>query len=204
MLIVLREVHDDEGHWGKTATLARLRGLAYWPEQTVDVERYIAGCTDCARYGPATRSQPLHPIMVLKPFQLLGMDWIGPLPTTSSGNRFIFNVLCYFLRFSITFASPTDDVEDVIMSLEEVFTRFTKPAATYMDSGQHFNNQELRHYHRGLGVSVDYSPSGLHKSTGMIEGSNRILESVLAKTVGSGTRPFRGLRRSLIVASLDT
>lgn len=54
--MVLREVHDDEGHWGKTATLVRLRGLAYWPEQTVDVERYIAGYTDCARYGPATRS----------------------------------------------------------------------------------------------------------------------------------------------------
>ena len=90
------------------------------------------------------------------------------------------------------------------MSLEEVFTRFTKPAATYMDSGQHFNNQELRYYHRGLRVSVNYSPSGLYKSTGMIKGSNRILESVLAKTVGSGTRPFRGLRRLLIVVLLET
>ena len=38
MLIVLREVYNDEGYWGKTATLARLRGLAYWPEQTVNVE----------------------------------------------------------------------------------------------------------------------------------------------------------------------
>lgn len=70
---------------------------------------------------------------------------------------------------------------DVIRCLEEVFTRFTKPVATYMDPGQHFENEELRQYLRGLGVSIDYSPSGSHKSTGMIEVSKRILEAVLAK-----------------------
>ena len=64
VLSVLIEVHDNEGHWAKTGTLAKLRGLAYWPQQTTDVERYIAGCIECARHGPATRSQSLHPIFV--------------------------------------------------------------------------------------------------------------------------------------------
>ena len=78
VLQVLQEVHDNNGHWAKTGTIARLREHGYyWPGQSQDVERYIAGCLECARHGPATRSQPLHPVLVTYPFQLLGIDFIG-------------------------------------------------------------------------------------------------------------------------------
>jgi len=96
VLAVLREAHDDSDHWAKTGTLARLRGLCYWPDQSQDVERYIAGCLECARHEPATRSQLLNPVRVSFPFQLLGMDFIGPLAGTKAGNKYIFNVVCYF------------------------------------------------------------------------------------------------------------
>jgi hypothetical protein len=48
ILSVLQMVHDQAGHWAKAGTLAKLRGFAYWPQQSQDVERYIAGCLDCA------------------------------------------------------------------------------------------------------------------------------------------------------------
>lgn len=43
VLSVLIEAHDDSGHWAKAGTLARLR-TCYWPGQSQDVKRYIAGC----------------------------------------------------------------------------------------------------------------------------------------------------------------
>ena len=55
VLAVLREAYNDSGHWGKAGILARLRGLCYWPGQSQDVDRYISGCIEYARYGPATR-----------------------------------------------------------------------------------------------------------------------------------------------------
>jgi len=99
VLAVLREAHDDSGHWAKTGTLARLRGLCYWPNQSGDVEKYIAGCLECARHGPATRSQLLNPVRVSFPFQLLGMDFIGPLAITKAGNMYIFNVVFLIVPF---------------------------------------------------------------------------------------------------------
>lgn len=51
VLYVLRMVHDQAGHWGKAGTLAKLRGYAYWPDQAQDVERYLAGCMECAKHG---------------------------------------------------------------------------------------------------------------------------------------------------------
>ena len=49
VLTVLREAHDDNGHWGRTGTMARLRGRYYWPHQSQDVDHYISGCLECAK-----------------------------------------------------------------------------------------------------------------------------------------------------------
>ena len=35
-------VNDQAGHWGKTGTMPKLRGYAYWPNQSQDVERYAS------------------------------------------------------------------------------------------------------------------------------------------------------------------
>ncbi len=182
VLAVLTEAHDQSGHWAKTGTLARLRGQCYWPDQSQDVERYIAGCLECARHGPATRSQPLSPVVVTYPFQLMGMDFIGPFDITASGNRFILNLGCYMSRFSVPFACKTNNVEDVLWCLKLFFAMYRKPHAFYVDRGQHFDCDELREFLRGEGIAIDYSPSASHKSTGMIEVMNRILEDVVRKS----------------------
>ena len=178
---VLIEAHDQSGHWAKTGTIARLRGKCYWPGQSKDVERYIAGCLDCARYGPATRSQPLQPILVTYPFQFLGIDFIGPLDVTTAGYIFIFNVVCYFSRFIVPFACRSANVEDVIWCLRLLFAMYRTPHDIYCDRGQHFCNEELREFLRQQGVTITYSPLGASKSTGMVEASNKLLEEVLRK-----------------------
>ena len=178
---ILQEAHDHSGHWGKLGTMSKLVGHAYWPSQSTDVERYIQGCLQCARHAPAARSQPLHPVLVTRPGQLMGMDFIGPLKKTSAGNEFILHAMDYFARFSTAEASPTADVPDVTKFLTRVFDIYFTPEALYLDRGQHFENDELKSFLRDRGVAVDFSPSGSSKSTGMIEVGNRILEGVIRK-----------------------
>lgn len=154
----------------------------YWPNQSEDVAKYIAGCIECARHGPALRSQPLHPVHVIHPMQLLGMDWVGPLPVTKSGMAYIFHVICYFSRFSFTFASPTANSADVIRFLGILFVRYHKPLAIYCDRGQHFDSEETKTYLRDEGVNLSFSASGSSKSTGMVEVGNCLLQEVLKKS----------------------
>ena len=180
-LSVLTEAHDQNGHWAKTGTMARLRNFCYWPGQANDVERYIEGCLACAQHGPATRSQPLHPVVVTYPFQLMGMDFIGPLKATTAGNKFILNLGCYMSRFDVPFACKTANVGDVIWCLKLFFAMYRKPYAFYVDSGPHFDCEELREFLHEQGIAIDYSPSASHKSTGLIESMNKILEGVVRK-----------------------
>lgn len=181
VLSVLMEAHDVAGHWGKAGTMVRLRNLCYWPGQSDDVERYIDGCLACAKHGPATRSQPLHPILVTYPFQLMGMDFIGPLPKTRAGAKFILTLICYATNFTVPFATKTANVEEVLWCLPLFFAMYRKPQAFYVDPGQHFNNDELREFLAREGVAIEYSPSGSSKSTGMVEVHNKLLEQVLRK-----------------------
>lgn len=182
VLQVLRVAHDEGGHWAKQGTLAKIRGFVYWPSQSTDVERYIRGCLECAKHGPATKSQLLHPVRVQRPFQLIGFDFIGPLPTSKKGYLYIFHVLEYFSRFSITIPSKTANASDVLPALEQMFVLYARPQAIYCDRGQHFENSEVKNFLSEKGISYSYSPSGASQSTGMVEIGNRLLEDILRKT----------------------
>ena len=180
ILSLLEEAYDNSGHWGKAGTVAHLRGC-YWPNQSQDIERYIAGCLECAKHGPATRFQFLNPVMVTYPFQLLGMDFVGPLKTTREGNTHILNLVCYFSRFDILSATKAANVEDVILCLRRTFMTYRKPFTIYCDRGQHFFNDELKEFLHLEGINITFSSSGSSKSTGMIKANNKLLEAVLRK-----------------------
>ena len=121
----------------------------------------------------------IHPVVVLGPFRLLGVDFIGPLPTSRRGNRFILHIICYFSRFSATFPSKAANASDVIPALEKLFVLYAKPKAIYWDRGQHFFNQEVQDFLTTHNIGFSYSPSGSSNSTGMVEVGNRILEDVI-------------------------
>ena len=184
----LQEAHDNSGHWAKEGTLIKLRGSAYWPGQSTDVERYIAGCLQCARQAPAQRSQLLRPIVTHRPFQLMAMDFIGPMEKTQAGYEYVLHIMDYFSRYSTTYPSVTANAPDVIQALEDLFNRFTQPAAFFLDRGQHFENSVVEEYMEKRGIRLFFGPSGSSKSFGLIERGNRILEDVIRKSTSSGAK----------------
>ena len=186
ILSVLREVHDDGGHWVKTGTLAKFRKFAYWPQQSADVEKYIFGYLSCARHGPVTRSQPLHFISVCHPFQLLGIDFIGPLKIIADGGfMFIFHVLCYFFMFSFTFPNKTTNAENVIRHLGTLFFILGNPITIYWDRSQHFKNVKVETWLQAKGIHFFSNLSGNHKSIGMVEINNRLLKNLIRRNAAS-------------------
>ena len=109
------------------------------------------------------------------------MDFIGPLKTTSAGASYILAIVCYMSRFAVPFATKIANVEDVMWCLELLFAMYRVPHAFYLDRGQQFFNNELQEFFKGRGIAFDYSPAGSSKSTGMVEVTNKLLESVLRK-----------------------
>src|SRR3989337_2079903 len=66
-----------------------IRQKYYWPRMTKDVETYVKSCYQCQRRGKPQTHNEMHGIVAEAPFERIGIDFVGPLPETEEGNRYI-------------------------------------------------------------------------------------------------------------------
>ena len=102
---VLQQLHNHSGHLGSQKTLEKLKKRYYWPGYEKDVGIWIQECIQCHKRNPPhlTQQGPLESITSNSPFEKLSWDIMGPLPLTSSGNKYIVVVINLFSNGSKPF-----------------------------------------------------------------------------------------------------
>jgi hypothetical protein len=97
---VFEQVHGSPtcGHFGVTKTLARIRERFFWPRCRQSLEEWCRKCEKCApSKGPGRRHKgPMRKFNVGAPLERVALDILGPLPTSSRGNKYILIVGDYF------------------------------------------------------------------------------------------------------------
>ena len=104
------------------------------------VTNYICRCLTCELFKPAkenTRAK-LQPIKSTKSFEIIEIDFIGPLPETTNGNKYILSVVDHFSKYAITYATPKQDTQTVIECLTKLFAEFGVPSKILSDQGRMF------------------------------------------------------------------
>ena len=102
----LMEAHDGTcgAHQPGAKLWDRLRRLGYyWPRMISDAIAYARRCYACQIHGEFMHQAPgnLHPMLPSWPFEMWGMDIIGPInPPTSKGHRFILAITNYFSKWA--------------------------------------------------------------------------------------------------------
>lgn len=120
VLRVLKESHDDCGHYASPQVISHLQGRAWWPHRNTDIRVYIDGCIICARHGPAMRSHALQPT-------LTWMDFICPLPTSTNAFKHSFHVVDYFTRCTKAWPCKSNNASEVVRCLSQFFEEFPVP-----------------------------------------------------------------------------
>jgi hypothetical protein len=124
----------------------------------------------------------LNPIKVGKPFERIGIDFIGPLEKTKNGNKYILVVTDYLTKWPEAEAMKEATAENVIRFIyERIICRHRCPKIILSDRGTHFRNKivdglcqkfEIKHK-----LSSPYHP----ETNGLVERFNRTLCESLAK-----------------------
>ncbi|KAK2899766.1 hypothetical protein Q8A73_012895 [Channa argus] len=143
---VLRWVHGSAGagHFGNSKTVRRLRQHFYWPGCRQDAELHVHCCDDCkAQKGPTQRSRgPLQQYLVGAPMERVGVDILGPFPTTEAGNRYILVAMDYFTKWAEAYAVPDQTATTAAQRLvEDMFSRFGVPEELHSDQGRNFESR---------------------------------------------------------------
>lgn len=181
---VLYHSHSDPlaGHFSLDETYRRIKIRYYWPQMFEDVRNYVKTCDECQRRGKNKRIEPLHPIKVGQPFDRLGMDIVGPLPKTRSGNMYIVVATEYLTKWPEARAIPNAKASSVVSFFyEEVICRHGCPKEILTDRGTHFVNEMLNSLCDRFGVKHRLSTAYHPQTNGLVERFNRTLCETLSK-----------------------
>ena len=148
-----------------------------------DVTEWCKAChVCCAKKGPQRKPQaPLQIYRVGAPMERIAIDIASPLPTTSSGNRYILVAMDYFTKWPETYAIPNQEATTVAKKLVEFFARFGIPNELHSDQGRNFESSVFKECCTLMGVRKTRTTALHPESDGMVERFNATLGQQLAK-----------------------
>ncbi|KAJ9561139.1 hypothetical protein OSB04_006299 [Centaurea solstitialis] len=181
------------GHAGSGKTVAKvLQSGFYWPTLFRDADTFVRKCDRCQRTGNISRrhEMPLNYILEVELFDMWGIDFMGPFPSSYS-NRYILVAVDYVSKWVEAIASPTNDSRVVSKFLKRnIFPRFGVPRIIISDGGSHFIESKFESLLKKYGVQhrvgLPYHP----QTSGQVEISNRELKTILEKTVASSRKDW--------------
>jgi hypothetical protein len=187
---ILELCHNDAtaGHFGVEKTVERIKQRFYWPGIHKDVQNWINDCLPCvAKRKPEANTDhllsiPIEPV----PFARVGIDILGPLPATKSGNRYILTCTDHFTKYALAFPLVKTDANTIAKVLvEEVFLVFGAPKSILSDRGKNFLSKVLLGVLEILQIHK-VNTSAYHPQTnGLTERFNRPLVDMLRAHVNS-------------------
>ena len=159
------------GHYSSQITLWKVAAEYYWPTMRADVKEFCSRCHTCQSYGRKGLKAPNRPLVASAPFQLLGIDFIGPLPR-SRGKRFVLAAIDYMTRWVEATSLKRADSKSVVKFLDLLSSRFGIPGRIISDNGSAFISEQVQQRANSLGINWMFTAPYMPKSNGMIERCN--------------------------------
>ncbi|UYV82907.1 hypothetical protein LAZ67_22001343, partial [Cordylochernes scorpioides] len=147
---IMKEYHNhmSNGHLGVARTMYRIKSKYFWPSMLKDVSEFVKTCHLCqSRKGsnqlPSGLLQPIPPANF--PFERIGIDFVGPLPSTKNRKKWIIVLTDYYTRYAETRAVSEATVKEVSKFLvEDIFLRHGAPQYLISDRGSQFTSNLMK------------------------------------------------------------
>lgn len=147
-IIIQNHAEPISGHLGIFKTFKRIALKYYWPGMYSDVVKVVNSCDACIAHkhqNHATLGHMGRPKSCHRPFQMLSIDLVGPLPPTRKQNCYIFVVTCCFSKYCLLFPIRRATADIIAKILEEnVFLVHGIPSTIILDNGKQFISATLK------------------------------------------------------------
>jgi hypothetical protein len=183
---ILKSCHDDPhaGHMGREKTFARVSERYWWPKMFASVKKYVSCCMYCQLHKHAVgqtvgRLQPIPP--PAHAFEMLGIDHLGPLQTTDSGNKHVIVAIDYLTKWVEVAAVPDTSTDHVIPFIQDnIIHRHSHPKRLVSDQGPAFSSKEFDA--RITEWRIDHIPATPEhpQTNGLVERLNRTATLAIA------------------------
>ena len=184
---LVHHFHASFGHPGRLTLTDIIKKRWWWPNMKDDIQNWIRTCPQCQLGANADRGihhAPMKPLDVPEPFSRWHLDFMGELPRTINGNRWILAAVDYATNWTITCAVPDatgQAIADFIYN--EIVMRFGCPAEILTDRGSNFMSKVLNFYLGRVKIHHKLTSSFHPRSNSKIERENFVLKQMIRKYV---------------------
>eukprot|EP00253_Pinus_taeda_P030668 PITA_30668 len=187
---VLNDCHSGAcgSHMSGYATAQKiLRAGYFWPSIFKDFILAVRSCHECQIYQRKMRAPPapLHPVVTVGPFAKWGIDYVTCNPRSAWWHGYIIVAVDYFTKWAKAMPTLSEDGHTVMQFLfNHVISQFGVPQAIVIDHGKHFRNHMMTELTTQLGLRHDSSTPYYPQENGQVEAVNKVLVTMLQRTVG--------------------
>ena len=180
---VICRAHTELGHLGADKTLYRVREAYVWPHMCRDIKVFISKCPTCLVRSTKREKVPLGTLpLPAAPNQVVGIDLIGPLVTSSAGNRYVLCLVCHTTGWAEAYPIQDKTNQSVWQAFSRAYlSRMSTPEILISDQGKVLNSKAFKAYLASLGISHRTTTSYHPACNGLVERFNRTLKQLLAK-----------------------
>lgn len=180
---VLRQFHENCGHFGIDRTYDAIKGKYFWPNLFRDITAYVNTCVPCQSRSGQKARVPIGEMEVpTYPFQKVSIDISGPYPTTLSGNRYILAFVCHYSGWPEAYPLPDKSAQSVAhIFLEKIFPRFGCPQEVVTDNGTENVNAVMKEVFEVLNVHHIKTSIYRPQANSKVERFHATLHQVLSK-----------------------
>ena len=190
------------GHLGRKRTYQKIQQRYYWPRMYMDVKEWTTLCIDCNMFkrGNAKAKIETHAITTSQPFEIVAMDFIGPLPTSSEGNRHILVITDHFTKWVEAWAVKSANATTVAQLLMEFITRHGAPQHILSDRGTPFMNEMIEEVQKMLDINRIQVSAYRPQTHGIVERFNKTLVGMMSMYVSTHQKEWAELLPYMLFA----
>ena len=129
-------------------------------------------------------------IKATQPFQQLNIDFKGPLPTSTSGNKYILTLVDEYSRFPFAFPCRNMESKTVIKCFNQLFAIFGMPGFIHNDRAPDFLSDEVKQYLHSKGIATSKTSRYNPRGNGQCERYNGIIWRSINLALKSSNLPL--------------
>ncbi|KAG2190788.1 hypothetical protein INT47_000170 [Mucor saturninus] len=184
---LVNSFHNGFGHAGEVTVYDLMKKRWWWPGMRSQIQEWLGKCPQCQLASNAERNihhAPMEPLDIPPAFSRWHLDFIGELPNTVNGNRWILVAVDYATNWPIARAVPAATGEAIANFLyEEIVMRFGCPNEILTDRGANFMSHILSFYIKKIKLHHKLTSAFHPRTNGKCERLNGILKQMLRKYV---------------------
>ena len=182
---VIDRCHTEAGHAGTIKSMLSVQEGYVWPGMKAEIDQYIKKCPTCRVHTQRPVQVEMGDMPVAQsPGQVLGLDLIGPLITSTQGNKYIMVLIDHYSGWIEAYPLLNKSNEAVWSKLrQEYLPRHGCMRLLITDQGAEFKGRDWDEYLRGNRIEHKRGTPYHPQSNGRNERGNRSLKEMLRKLI---------------------